>query len=198
MTIDDGHVIGLQQFHGTAPRHSAFNVLLMADGFTQDQQDDFDDACKRFRDSLLKAVPFNQLKNKINIFGLNVASRDSGVSDTRHHFVRRFTYFDALFDAGSEWVLICEERHAMETAAEWLPEPHVAIVMANTAEYGGSGRPGVAVCSMHPNSALIALHEMGHSVRAGRRIRHAPGHLRRGRQSAAGRRAQRTQCHPRP
>lgn len=164
MTTANGNVIGLTQIFGTAPRSTGFNVLLMADGFTANQQGAFNTACERFRHTFLAAAPFDQLAAKINIFRLNVASLESGVSDNRHHIDIRRTYFDCLFDAGAEWVLICNESHALATAAQALPEYRALMVVSNTPIYGGSGRPGVANYSLDPKAELIALHEMGHSA----------------------------------
>ena len=38
MSTSDGAVIGSTQIFGSAPRNSAFNVVLLAEGFTAAQQ----------------------------------------------------------------------------------------------------------------------------------------------------------------
>jgi hypothetical protein len=159
----NGGIIGLSQIFGTAPRSTAFNILLMGDGFRAGaQQGTFDTACETFRDTLLAAAPFDRVAAKINIFKLNVASLESGAGDMGRCLTRN-TYFEAAFDSGSHRLLICNEARAHGTAAQQLPEYTVPIVVVNTPGYGGSGGP-VSVYSLAPDAELIALHEMGHSV----------------------------------
>jgi hypothetical protein len=158
----NGEILGLAQISGNAPLSTGFNVLLMADGFTAAQQGTFDQACDTFRGTLLAAAPYNQVTDRINIFKLNVASLESGVGDGGTLKTCN-NYFGSMFDAVGRWLLICAEDLAHTTAAELLPEHTVAIVVANTSKYGGSGGQ-VPVYSLDRNSPQIALHEMGHSV----------------------------------
>jgi hypothetical protein len=156
-------IIGLSQIFGTAPRSTAFNILLMGDGFRAGvQQETFDTACETFRNTLLAAAPFDRVAAKINIFKLNVASLESGAGDMGRCITRN-TYFESAFDSGSHRLLICNEALAHGTAAQQLPEYTVPIVVVNTPGYGGSGGP-VSVYSLAPDAELIALHEMGHSA----------------------------------
>jgi hypothetical protein len=48
MTTADGSVLGATQIFGAAPRNRAFNVVLLAEGFTNTQQNDFNNACTTF------------------------------------------------------------------------------------------------------------------------------------------------------
>ena len=45
MSTSDGAVIGTTQIFGSSPRNRAFNVVLLAEGFTNTQQNDFNNAC---------------------------------------------------------------------------------------------------------------------------------------------------------
>ena len=52
MSTSDGAVIGSTQIFGSAPRNRAFNVVLLAEGFTAAQQADFNTACGEFSDGV--------------------------------------------------------------------------------------------------------------------------------------------------
>ena len=54
MTTADGAVLGTTQIFGTAPRNRAFNVVLLADGFTAAQQTDVQHRLHRVRHRVLR------------------------------------------------------------------------------------------------------------------------------------------------
>jgi IgA Peptidase M64 len=69
MSTSDGAVIGSAQIFGSAPRNRAFNVVLLAEGFTTAQQNDFNNACTAFVNAFRATPPFDELSPAINIFG---------------------------------------------------------------------------------------------------------------------------------
>ena len=48
MTAADGAVLGTTPIYGSTPAPRAFNIVLLADGFTAVQQNDFNSACTAF------------------------------------------------------------------------------------------------------------------------------------------------------
>jgi hypothetical protein len=81
MTTADGAVIGTTQVFGSAPRNRAFNIVLLGDGFTADQQAAFDAAVGSFVTAFTSTPPFDDLTPAINVFRVNVRSTDSGADD---------------------------------------------------------------------------------------------------------------------
>ena len=81
MTTADGAVLGATQVHGNAPRNRAFNVVLLAEGFTAAQQADFNNACNDFVAAFRATPPFDELLPAINVFRVNVSSTDAGADD---------------------------------------------------------------------------------------------------------------------
>lgn len=143
MSTSDGAVIGSTQIFGTAPRNRAFNVVLLAEGFTAAQQNDFNNACSAFVNAFRGTPPFDELSPAINIFRVNVSSTDSGADDPvaaggTGATVR--TYFDATFGANNiRRLLVCNTTTALQVAATQVPEFTVAVVVVNSTIYGGSG-----------------------------------------------------------
>src|SRR5262245_59867564 len=100
MSTADGAILGTTQIFGTAPRNRAFNIVLLAEGFTSPQQNNFNNAAVAFTNALLTTSPFNELGAGINIFRVNVQSNEAGADDPAAAggtgaVVR--TYFDASF-----------------------------------------------------------------------------------------------------
>src|SRR5680860_310177 len=100
MTTADGTVQGTTQVFGSQPRNRAFNVVLLAEGFTAAQQAAFNTACTAFVTAFRGTAPFDELSPVINIFRVNVASTDSGADDPASAGgtgATARTYFDATF-----------------------------------------------------------------------------------------------------
>ena len=167
MSTADGVVIGTTQIFGTAPRTQAFNVVLLAEGFTTPQQNDFNVACSAFVTALTGTDPFGHVAHGLNVFRVNVASNESGADDpvsAGGTGAVRNTYFDARFGAnGLRRLLVCNESIALQVALAQLPEFSTVLIVVNSQIYGGSGGP-VGVFSLAAGATEIALHEMGHSA----------------------------------
>ena len=167
MSTSDGAVIGSTQIFGSAPASDAFNVVLLAEGFTPAQQGGFDAACSDFVNAFLAMPPFDALVAAINVFRVNVRSTDSGADDPASAggtgAVAR-TYFDATFGSNSiRRLLVCNVTTALATADAQVPDFSVALVVVNSTIHGGSGG-GAATFSLAPGAAEIALHEIGHTA----------------------------------
>ena len=167
MSTADGAVIGSTQIFGAAPRNRAFNVVLLAEGFTTAQQNDFNNACTAFLNAFRGTPPFDELSPAINIFRVNVSSTDSGADDPvagGGTGATARTYFDATFGANNiRRLLVCNTTTALQVAAAQVPEFTVAVVVVNSTIYGGSGG-GVGTYSLAGGATEIAIHEMGHTA----------------------------------
>jgi hypothetical protein len=167
MSTADGSVLGSTQISGSAPRNRAFNVVLLAEGFTAAQQSEFDNACTAFVNAFLGAPPFDELRSAINVFRVNVSSTDSGADDPAVDGgagSTARTYFDATFGANNiRRLLVCNPTTALQVAAAQVPEFSAVIVVVNSTIYGGSGG-GVGTFSLASGATEIAIHEMGHTA----------------------------------
>jgi hypothetical protein len=167
MGTTDGSVIGQTQIWGSAPRNHAFNIVLLAEGFTAAQQNDFNAACSAFANALWATPPFDRLGLAINVFRVNVSSTDSGADDpvaAGGTGAQARTYFDASFGGNNiRRLLLCNTTTALTVAAAQIPEFTVVIVVVNSTVYGGSGG-SVGTYSLAAGATEIAIHEMGHTA----------------------------------
>jgi len=167
MSTSDGAVIGSTQIFGSAPRNRAFNVVLLAEGFTAAQQGDFNTACNNFVTAFRATPPFDELSPAINVFRVNVSSTDSGADDPASAGGTGAvvsTYFDASFGGnGIRRLLVCNATTALQVATAQVPEFTVVIVVVNSTIYGGSGG-SVGTYSLAGGATEIAIHEMGHTA----------------------------------
>jgi IgA Peptidase M64 len=167
MGTADGTVLGTTQIFGSAPRNRAFNVVLLAEGFTAAQQNAFNTAAADFVTAFRGTPPFDDLSPAINVFRVNVTSTDAGADDPASAggtgaVVR--TYFDATFGANNiRRLLVCNQTTALQVAAAQVPESTTVLVVVNSTIYGGSGG-SIGTYSLANGANEIAIHEMGHTA----------------------------------
>jgi hypothetical protein len=167
MTTADGTIIGMTQVSGSAPRNRAFNIVMLAEGFTAAEQTAFDTACTAFDTAFRATPPFTDLSPAINVFRVNVSSTDSGADDptaTGGTGATPRTYFDATFGSGGiRRLLVCNQTTALSVAAAQVPEFTTVLVVVNSTVYGGSGG-SIGTYSLAGGATEIAIHEMGHTA----------------------------------
>ena len=167
MTTSDGAVLGVTQIFGSAPRGRAFNVVLLAEGFTAAQQSDFNTACTAFVSAFRATPPYDELSPAINVFRVDVSSTDSGADDpvsAGGSGATARTFFDATFGGnGIRRLLVCNTSTALTVAAAQVPEFTVVLVVVNSTVYGGSGG-SIGTYSLAGGATEIAIHEMGHTA----------------------------------
>ena len=114
MTTADGRVLGTAQILGSAPRRTAFNIVVTGDGFTAEQQGFFDQVAADFVTALRATPPFGELESNINVFRINVESAETGADDPVSGGgtgATAATYFDATFGGnGLRRLLIATRR----------------------------------------------------------------------------------------
>jgi hypothetical protein len=167
MSTSDGTVIGNAQIFGSAPRNRAFNIVLLAEGFTAAQQNDFNTAADAFVTAFRSTPPFDDLSPTINVFRVSVSSTDSGADDPASAGgtgATAATYFDATFGGnGIRRLLLCNGATALTVAADQVPEFTVVLVVVNSTVYGGAGG-SVGTYSLANGATEIAIHELGHTA----------------------------------
>jgi len=174
MTARDGRVIGATQIHGKSSGKRTFTIVLLGDGFREDQQETFDLAAKTFTDVLLQTSPFDRLAEHISVHRINVVSTDAGADNplaTPRPIVRR-SFFDSTFGfQGIARVTSCDTATAKRVAAQHVPHVDLAIVVINSTDYGGGGGevPTYTLFTPNPNNPDldprdVALHEAGHAA----------------------------------
>ncbi|MGH6871934.1 MAG: M64 family metallopeptidase [Rhizomicrobium sp.] len=162
MAKRDGRVVATQKLVDHGQNAQRFNIVILGDGYQAAELPAYAAAVEAFVARFQAAAPYTALWPAINIFRVDVASADSGVDD-QGKGISRNTYFDSYFDPNLGRLLRCDTALAVATAIAQVPQKHMAFVIANTGEYGGSGGDA-AVFSTNAFAAEIGLHEMGHTV----------------------------------
>lgn len=140
------------------------DLVFVAEGYTERENDKFTKDVDRFTDVLFEAEPFKSNKCKFNVAGVFRASAESGVDEpTKGSF--RNTAVSASYNAlDLPRYLLVDDEKAMRDIAGQVPYDAI-IVLANTTRYGGGGiyNSYCIFTADDSRSESIFLHEFGHS-----------------------------------
>lgn len=172
MSTSDGYILGKAKVVDHGADGQRYNIVILGDGYRADEQAKYKTDVNNFIATLRATAPFDTLWCGINVHRVDVVSTDSGTDDpvacgdlSAGSGAGPRTYFDSTMcgDGNARRLLTCDSTSAKATAKAQVTLMHVTMVIVNTPLYGGSGGV-VATFSTDPNSAEIAIHELGHTA----------------------------------
>lgn len=171
---------------------TVFDVLLVSEGYAAAEAEKFLTVARGLSDAFLRIEPYRACRDRLRISALFLASPDSGISERKcdgsQHRDRicpattrtRRTLFGMTNMVSGYCRLIAGNevrvRDALKAAhirpllAHAGINPGMAVVVGNTAVYGGAGaadvtkRPSVVWTAPTPEGGAVMAHEMGHAL----------------------------------
>lgn len=163
----DGTVLGVTKVVDNGPDAERYNLVVVAEGFTASQQDDFNNRVTQLVNALFSYPPIDTLTEAFNITRINVASDQSGADMPRLCFGTATyvnTYFDATYCAsGIQRALVVDNSIVFSVLNTYVPAWDQVVVVVNHTLWGGTGG-SVAVTSVASGWEGIIIHEFGHSA----------------------------------
>lgn len=142
----------------TGPRDKRVNMVIIGDGYTTADKAKFKSQMQTIADAVVKDVPLWDYTDYFNIYGIFVASNQTGADNSAPGVVRD-TYFGANYVNGSR-LLIIDNSKGMAVINKYLPEADMQFAIVNSEVYGGSG--GEIAVANYTSPEIIA-HEVQHS-----------------------------------
>ncbi|MFG2629057.1 M64 family metallopeptidase [Streptomyces sp. NPDC048473] len=165
--------VGEQAVTGTTD--DRLDIVIIGDGYTADQQDDFHaDATAKWAD-ITALEPYKSYQGLFNVWTVDAVSNESGISGDPGADTVKDTALGSYFWCSDTERLICTDIDKVAAYAAKAPAADLVVVIANSTKYGGAGYSGLqaegypfngvsTLSSDHASSSLIAAHEIGHSV----------------------------------
>ena len=143
--------------------HGCVDVVILGEGYTVDQVDEFEKDVRHFAQVMLAHEPYMSLKEQFNIRGALLPSQEEGCDEPSRGIHRR-TALGCTFDSlGSERYMLTEDSRALRDVAQVVPYDAL-YVMVNHERYGGGGIYNAFNTFTSDNqwSDYVFLHEFGH------------------------------------
>jgi IgA peptidase M64 len=154
-------VSAIQQTGTSAQR---FDLVFVGDGYTAAEQGLFHDQAVARWAQLAEIEPFKSLKNNFNVWEVDAVSQQSGVDNDPTNGVQKDTALNGGFWCSGLDRLVCVNDDAALQYAALAPEADQALILVNSATYGGSGGRVTVSSGGNSLSGDIVAHELGHSV----------------------------------
>ncbi|WP_267242549.1 M64 family metallopeptidase [Streptomyces sp. PR69] len=157
----------------TGPADKRFNLVVLGDGYTADEMSAFRADVDEHLKVLWSMEPFASYRSYINVWAVEVPSRESGVDcDPSLDSPRRDTPLNMGFWGGcnprSVQRLLTVDSGPAGALAGLVPGATPAnrqiLALANSDTYGGAGGGYATASGGNALSALITPHELGHSL----------------------------------
>ncbi|SFQ24818.1 IgA Peptidase M64 [Actinomadura madurae] len=166
----DAQVVPVQVTGDPAKR---FNLVVLGDGYTAADMPKFRTHLAEHLNDLWTIEPFKSYRSYINVYAVEIPSGESGVScDPALSSPRRNTPLSMAFwsgcrDDGIQRLLVMDDN-AAKTYADLVQgtttQNRQILGLANSDTYGGAGGAYATASGGNAMSALIAPHELGHSL----------------------------------
>lgn len=151
--------------HYTGDPSVKYDIVLLPEGYTNDQMEDFIKTCEFYSEALFKYAPFDEYKDKINIWAVLAPSKDSG-SDIPADSVWVNTIMNSsYYTFDSERYIMVEDFQGVRDIAANAPYDQIYI-LANHDKYGGG-----AIYNFYSITAIkntvgeqVFIHELGHGL----------------------------------
>lgn len=143
----------------------SLDLVLLPDGFTEEEKDKFTESCKKWSEIFFSYEPFSSNKHRINIRAVWAASEESGVSEPGHNKWVNTILGTRFFTFGSERYQMVEDFQKVRDIASSAPYDGI-FILTNTQKYGGGGIYNFYGLGSASNtlSGEVYVHEFGHSL----------------------------------
>lgn len=149
-------------YSGIPSRH--IDIVLLSEGYTVDQFDQFKTDCKKFADAIFAFSPYKENKHCFNIRGVWAPSVASGVDIPGDHVWKETTLNSNFYTFDSERYLMTGDYKAVRNVAASVPYDLIYII-ANTKKYGGGAiynYYGISSTGQEDSYEKVYVHEFGH------------------------------------
>lgn len=173
---DGGVLLGVTTVLDSGDPAAKIDIVFLPDGYTAEQQEDFNAKVDLVVAELLAAHPIFALRSAFNIHRVNVSSPESGTdkfatcggdSSGDADQLRRTALDAGYCSGGNGTVYRCMFTNDAMLAtgfANSAPDDNFIVVLVNDTGHGGCASGSLAFTTVKQDFEEVAVHEFGHSI----------------------------------
>ena len=149
--------------HISGDPHTRVDIVVLPEGYAQDEMGLFIEDCQRFATDLFTFSPYDENMDQFNIRGVLAPSRESGVDIPADTIWKSTLMNSSYYTFDSERYLMTFDNKSVRDLAANAPYDQIYILV-NSVKYGGGAIFNYYNVSVNSNvkSAQILSHEFGH------------------------------------
>lgn len=153
-----------KKIHYSGNPNKKLDIVIIAEGYTADQMEKFAEDCERFKGYILNSEPYDQNKDKINIWAVESISDESGTDLPGQDIWKNTIVGTNFYTFDSERYLTTEDNISVRDVAANAPYDQI-FILVNHEKYGGGGIYNFYSLGTSDNPAgdFLFQHEFGHS-----------------------------------
>ncbi len=157
------HHISVLNVHGDFAPEKAVDIVILPDGYTEEEMGKFVMDCNFFKECLFSYEPYVSYQDRFNIRAVMAPSKDSGITIPAEDIWKNTALNCAFYTFDSERYCMSYDNQSIRNLAGTVPYDQIYI-LANTSKYGGGGIYNFyCVSSTDDNfSSDVIIHEFGH------------------------------------
>lgn len=122
--------------HYSGDPSTKLDIVFIPEGYSKTEMEKFHDDCVRFGEYLFDYSPFQENKEKINIWGIEAPSNESGTDIPGKNIWKQTLLNSRFYTFDSERYLMTTDYHTVRDVAANAPYDQIYILV-NTDKYGG-------------------------------------------------------------
>jgi hypothetical protein len=151
------------KIHSSGVPALCVDLVFIAEGYKVDEMEKFRDDVSKMTELLFNESPFNDFKDKFNIYAVEALSAESGTDIPGEKLYTNTVLNSSFFTFDIDRYLTTQDIKSVNDYAALVPHDNI-IVLINSSKYGGGGvynnYSGTTVG--HPLSPKVFIHEFGH------------------------------------
>jgi len=156
-------VAGVTKIHYSGDPATAVDLVFIAEGYKTDEINKFRDDVRRMTDILFSEPPFDNYKDKFNIWAVEAVSSDSGTDIPGEKIYANTALNSSFYTFDLDRYLTTQDIKSVNDYAALAPHDNI-IVLINSNLYGGGGVYNYysGTTAGHSLSPKVFIHEFGH------------------------------------
>jgi hypothetical protein len=149
--------------HYSGEPSKKLDIVIIPEGYTKEEMEKFKRDCKRVAGYLFEYSPFRENQNKINIWGVEAPSSQSGTDIPGRNIWKETLLNSRFYTFDSERYLMTTDYFSVKNVAANAPYDQIYILI-NTDKYGGGAIYNYynATAADNTMARQIFVHEFGH------------------------------------
>lgn len=140
------------------------DLVFLAEGYTEEEQDKFVADAKRFAELLFRSAPFADYRDDFNVWSVGLVSEEKGTDVSGEGIFRNTALNSGYYTFGIDRYLTTPDMKAIRNAV-WNVACDAIFVLVNDETYGGGGMYNFYAIGTSDNvhTPAVFVHELGHS-----------------------------------